>query len=82
MTTDPSNDLYENLVHTDLTTELAILLDYYRARIHVAQESDDGGRSLYHHVYGVHYDAMKAADQAIARARRAGFTLTRREYLR
>lgn len=48
------------------------MLRYYRGRIHASGESEDGGRSKYHNVYGVHYEAMRAADRILADAKAAG----------
>jgi len=67
---------------TDLIRELVDLLRYYRSRMHRVTESEDGGLSPWHTVYGVHMDAMKDADAAIQNAKDEGWAaMIVREYL-
>ena len=56
----------------ELLREALEMLRYYRGRIHASGESEDGGRTKYHNVYGVHHDAMKRADRILQQAKELG----------
>ena len=64
-----------------LLVEVVEVLRYYRGRSHRANEDDDGTFSKLHTVYGVHRDAMIAADDLHQRAKQFGLLGERREYL-
>ena len=55
-----------------LLSETLEMLRYYRSRIHAAGESEDGGISAYHNVYGVHHRAMSRADEILFRSKEWG----------
>lgn len=57
---------------TALLSETLEMLRYYRSRIHAAGESEDGGISKYHNVYGVHAKAIARVDELLFRAREWG----------
>lgn len=64
-----------------LLVEAIEVLRYYRGRVHRADDNDEGTFSKVHTVYGVHRDAMLAADDIHQRAKQFGLLGERREYL-
>lgn len=54
---------------TTLLFEALELVRYYRTRMHRAWEDEAEGYSKYHVAYGIHYDAMQAASDLLAKAR-------------
>jgi len=73
-TAQASDDLAKFLV------EVIEVLRYYRGRSHRADEDAEGNFSKMHTVYGVHRDAMTAADDIHQRAKQFGLLGERKEY--